>query len=211
MRLNKLYLITAIAAASSLPAFADDTGAYVLGSVGNSQPNIGQSTFDGRLGSAGATNVGSSWENSDWGWKAQLGYQFNRNFALEGGYVNLGDVSYNASYTQGTATGDYKVDGWDVAGLGILPLDNNFSMFGKLGVIDARVTADLFGTWLNGVGNANDAVTSWRPEYGFGAMYNFTRNTGLRLEFEQINGVGNSSTTGQANVDLMSLGATYRF
>jgi OOP family OmpA-OmpF porin len=211
MRLNRLYLITAIAAASSLSAFADDTGVYVLGSVGSSQPDIGQSTFDGRLGNAGATNVESSWQNSDWGWKAQLGYQFNRNFALEGGYVNLGDVSYNASYTQGTATGDYRVDGWNVAGLGILPLDNNFSMFGKLGVMDARVTTDLFGTGLGGVGNANDAVTTWRPEYGFGAMYNLTRNAGLRLEFEQINGVGNSSTTGQTNVDLMSLGATYRF
>jgi OOP family OmpA-OmpF porin len=210
LKLNKTLFIAAIAAMAS-PAFADDTGVYVLGSVGSSQPHIGQSTFDGELGNAGATNVGSSWGNSDLGWKAQLGYQFNRNFAVEGGYIDLGKVNYNAAYTQGAATGDYKVDGWNIAGLGIFPLDNNFSVFGKLGVVDARVTADLYGSELGGIGNGSYGDSRWRPEYGIGGMYNLTKDTALRVEYEQINGVGASNTTGQANVDLVSLGLSHRF
>jgi OOP family OmpA-OmpF porin len=139
-----------------------------------------------------------------------LGYQFDRNFAVEGGYINLGKVNYSAVYRQGAATGDYKVDGWNIAGLGIIPLDNHFSLFGKLGVVDARVTADLYGTGQPGVNNGSFGDTSWRPEYGFGGMYNFTRETALRLEYEQVNGVG-SNATGRANVDLLSLGVSHRF
>jgi len=210
MKLARTLLIAAVAAGAA-PAVAADSGFYGLGSVGDSRPHVGQSAFDGRLGNAGATGINSSWDDSDWGWKAQLGYQFNPNFALEGGYVNLGKVDYRAAYTQGGATGDYKVDGWNVAGLGIVPLDDRFSLFGKLGVINARTSADLNGSGLGGVGNGNFGDTRWRPDYGIGGMYNLTRNTGLRLEYERFDGVGDAATTGDANVDLISLGVSHKF
>lgn len=37
------------------------------------------------------------------GYKLQLGYKFNENFAVEGGYVNLGKTEYNASYNYKTS------------------------------------------------------------------------------------------------------------
>jgi OOP family OmpA-OmpF porin len=210
LKLTKISLIAAIATIAPT-AFADGTGIYVLGSLGDSQPHMGQSTFDGHLGNAGATNVGSTWDDNDWGWKAQIGYQFDRNFAVEGGYVNLGQVNYNAAYSQGAATGNYQVDGWNIAGLGILPLDDSFSLFGKLGAIDARTTAELSGSGLGGVGNGQYESTRWRPDYGFGGMYNLTKNTALRLEYERFDGVGDPNTTGQTNIDLVSLGVSHQF
>jgi len=209
VKLTKIFFVS-VFAATAVPAFAD-SGFYGLGSIGDARPQIGQSTFDSRLSNAGATGINSSWDDSDWGWKAQLGYQFNPNFALEGGYVNLGKFDYNTSYAQGAATGDYKVDGWNIAGLGIIPLDSNFSVFGKLGMVDARTSADLNGSGLGGGANGNFGNTRWRPDYGIGGMYNLTQNTGLRLEYERFDGVGDPGTTGQANVDLVSLGISHKF
>jgi OOP family OmpA-OmpF porin len=211
MKLNKKYFLSAIAATMVAPAFADTTGYYVLGNLGSARPNVGQSTFDGQLANAGATTLGSSWDSSDLGWKAQLGYQFNPNFAMEGGYINLGKVNYSATYDQGTATGDYKVDGFNIAALGIIPLDNNFSLFGKVGLVDARVSADLNGSGLGGIGNGSFSETRWRPEYGVGGIYSLSKDTDLRIEYERVNGVGDVNTTGQANVDLVSLGISYKF
>src|SRR6185369_15735790 len=36
-------------------------------------------------------------DKTDTGWKAYLGYRFNRFFALEGGYVDLGEASFNTT------------------------------------------------------------------------------------------------------------------
>lgn len=36
---------------------------------------------------------------------ATVGYRFNQNFAVEGGYVDLGKASYSANFTGGNANG----------------------------------------------------------------------------------------------------------
>ena len=207
MKFKALFSTTVIAALTA-PAFGGDL--YGLGSIGGTQTHLGQSTFDGQLGNAGATGLNSTLEDGDFGWKLQLGYQFNPNFALEGGYVDLGKIHYNASYDQGNATGDYKAGGFNVAGLGILPLNEKFSVFGKLGFIDARVTSNLGTTGLGGAASSFGS-TQWRPNYGIGGMYNVSKSTSVRVELERFDGIGDESTSGRANIDFLSVGLSHKF
>jgi opacity protein-like surface antigen len=47
-------------------------------------------------------------------------------------------------------------------------------------------------------------------KFGIGASYSFTRNLALRAEFERFLDVGDSDT-GEGDVDLISIGVTFRF
>src|SRR5688572_5974462 len=72
-------------------------------------------------------------------WKVFGGYRFNSNFALEGGYGDVG--KFVASDPGGTASIEGNV--WDVVGVGIIPIGDH-GVFGKLGIYrsEAKGRAD---------------------------------------------------------------------
>lgn len=202
-------LVSVIIAGSASIAQAGDF--YVMGAVGRTSLDVNKGDIDNAVRSAGATALSSSLDKNDTGYKVQLGYQVNPYFAVEGGYVNLGKANYRASFTGGTANAEVKADGWNIAALGIYPFNDQFSIFGKLGVIDAKVTASATATGPAGSATASDSSTKLKPNYGIGAMYNVTKAVAIRAEYERFNKLGNSSTTGEANIDLLSLGVSYKF
>ncbi len=208
MKLKKITVLVLFSTAVA-PAFA--AGGYVLGSVGQSDLRVDKSKLDDLVRTAGGTNVSSSLDSKDTAYKLQLGYQFNPYFAVEGGYVDLGKANYSASYTQGTASGNLKVTGWNIAAVGIYPLSDAFSMFGKLGVIDAKVEGSGSGTGLAGDIGITANSTKWRANYGLGLTYNATRNLGVRLEWERFDKVGETDKTTQFNADLISVGLQFSF
>lgn len=77
--------LLAVLAAATVPAFAGE--AYFVGSVGRSTLDIKKSDWDGELADAGITVTSSSLEKVGTGYKVQFGYQVNRHFAVEGGFV----------------------------------------------------------------------------------------------------------------------------
>lgn len=196
-------------AGSITPAQAGDF--YVLGSVGRSSIDQGKTEIDNVLRSVGATGLASTLSTHDTGYKVQLGYQFNPNWAVEGGYVDLGKTTYSATYTGGAATVSAKATGWNVAAVGMLPIDNAFALFGKLGVIYGKVEVNASATGPGGAASASDSAAKWKPNYGIGATYNFNKNMAVRAEYEQFNKLGDSSTIGTSNVDLFSVGIAVKF
>lgn len=206
----KACVVAALLAASITPALAGDF--YVLGSVGrSSMKDNSKSNADAVLAAAGFRNISSSLDTTDTGYKLQLGYQYNPNFAVEAGYVDLGKEKYSATYTGGSASATAKAAGWNIAAVGIVPLNDQFSLFGKLGLIDAKV--ETSGTVSLGAASAsaNASATKWKPNYGIGATYNFTKTVGMRAEYERFQKLGDSNTTGESNVDLLSLGVVVKF
>jgi len=164
------------------------------------------------------SNISSSRDKSEHGAKLQLGYQFDPNFAVEGGYVDLGKTNYLATYTLtplfGTATRtsstrEVRMTGWNISGVGILPIDERFSLFGKLGMIRTQVkTTDSGAGFVTG---GNYTHHKWRPTYGIGGKFAFNQNIGIRAELDRYDDLGESSTTGKADVNLWSLGVEGRF
>ena len=193
----------------SASAFAGDV--YILGSVGQASTNINKSNLDNSLIDAGVTGLSSSTKETDTGYKLQLGYQFNQYFAVEGGYVNLGEAKYSANFTGGNAKATAKVDGWNIDAVGILPVNDKFSLFGKLGTFAAHTKVDVSANGPGGSATGSATANNWSTHYGIGASYALTKSVGLRVEYEKFDKVGKDNSTGKADVDLWSVGVAYKF
>ncbi|TFW30415.1 hypothetical protein E4L96_00085 [Massilia arenosa] len=91
-----------------------------------------------------------------------LGYQINQNFAAELGYRRLADTTVRfAGYNV-----DAKVDQTAISVLGIVPLQKNFSVYGRLGYNHLKAKASLAGY------SASDSDN--KVLYGVGVTYAFT-------------------------------------
>ena len=143
-------------------------------------------------------------------WKFFAGYQFNPNFALEGGYTDLGRFSGTTTVTApaaGLATGKWEASSpLNLAAVGIYPVRDRFSVFGKLGLALTKVNVSITPP-----APANLSATRVQPLLGVGLRYDFTKAFGVRGEFERFNNVGDGSNTGQTPINVWSLSAQYRF
>lgn len=186
---------------------APDQALYIGLSGGQSMTQAGGGEIGNALSSAGLAPTGSSLDDTDTGWKLYLGYQFNPNFAVEGGYVDLGKFSFSSTTAAGSLSGDLKTkNGVFVDAVGIIPLQNNFSIFGKLGLYSIK--SELNGSGSGGSVSASH--TTGDITYGLGAGYDFTRNLAARVEWERFNKVGDNATA-KSDLDLVSVGVLYKF
>ena len=141
-------------------------------------------------------------DESDTSFKVFGGNQVNENIAFEFFYMDLGEAS-------ATASGDtYKSE---VTGLGVSLLaggkvGQNFSLFGKVGLMlwDADVTVDVAGV---GSGSASDDGTDLL--FGVGAKYDFSDKAAVRLEYELIDIDNFDAGTGDFKV--LTLGFLFGF
>jgi OOP family OmpA-OmpF porin len=213
MNIKYLALLSSMMAVS----YTQAENFYVLGSVGQSRFGSGSGASEGALTSSAHLTVddnpgsASRFDSRDLGYKLQFGYNFNQNFAVEGGYVDLGQQNYHVNFDSGSGHAKTSDNGLNIAALGIIPVEGPFSVFGKVGVIDAKVDYHLSGSDAGGsFADAHEKI-KFSPEYGVGVMYSLNDVADLRVEAERFADLGKKSTTGENNVDLLSLGVSYRF
>jgi len=108
------------------------------------------------------------------------GYQFHRNIAAEFGYGMLFDK------------GGAEVTSLELVAVGIFPVMDKLSVIGKLGFAKLEVEAGAFSD------DSTDLT------YGVGVQYDFTRNLGVRAQWQRYD-------TDPTEVDLLSVGIVYRF
>jgi OOP family OmpA-OmpF porin len=179
-------VVIALGAALSGAAVAAETPVYIGGSWGQARPN-----FDT---AGGAANTGGGVNSSDGAYKFFAGYQFHKNFSVEGTYVNLGSftsVSGNA----------FEPTGWGLSLVGMMPLGNNISLLGRLG--EYKMRQRMKPTSIS--------ESSWSPAFGIGLQYDFNQNFNARAEFERIQKIGSNATTVSNDTNLYTLGLGYRF
>jgi len=192
-------------------AHAQDTGWYAGANAGVTNAKQTGGGIDGAYANQGVT-AGSSLDKTDNIYSLNLGYQFHKNFALEGGYVDLGKYNFNSNISApatDTASGDYRVKGWTTTAVGILPLQNGFSAYGKLGAVFAdtkfNVASNTGATTLN-----STSKSSTRPLYGLGVSYDFSKQVVGKAEWTRYDGLGND-LTGKADIDTYTVGVAYKF
>jgi OOP family OmpA-OmpF porin len=165
----------------------------VAGGAAAQQPSLSSAYVGGTLGQAeykdGCAGV-SDCDEKDTAWRILGGYQFNRYFAAELGYHNLGEVSTPAGAVEGTA--------WELVGIAAYPLVDKLSIYGKLGLYRGELEAP-------GADEKNSDVT-----YGLGLQYDFLRNVGVRGEWQRYSKMGGGDVT-ETDVDVLSVGVVYRF
>jgi len=175
--------------AVSAPAIAQqsDAGWYIGGSYG-------MTSFD--IDTAGI--ISPSLDDSDSGFKIFGGFQFTKNWGMEFGYVDFGKAGLAGSVFGIPFTSDVGVTAFTFAGTGTLPLNESFSLLGKVGLW-------MWDTGCSGaicVSSASDSDTDLF--YGIGARYNINKNLSVQVEFETFSAEDDS-------VNMTSVGLRYKF
>lgn len=209
---NKIYLAAFAAAASLITgqAYGADEGFYLGAGIGYTRATPDNA---GVLASSGAPAGSSiSSDKSSFGWKEYGGYQFNKNIALELSFADLGKYDFTFTRPGFTpATGKITINGFGISAVGILPLDNKFSLIGRLGgfysTLNASTSINAFTAGTATSGKDRKFV----PNFGVGANYELTKSLGLRAEIERFSGMGSSSKSIKTDVNLLSAGVYYRF
>lgn len=151
-------------------------------------------------------DISGSCDDTDTGWKIFAGYEFNQYLSLEGGYADLGESDADTIVLGIPVSADAEITGFFLSGIASWPINDSFSVFGKLGAIywDVETDADGGGISVSEDENGTDLM------FGVGAQYDFTDNIGIRAEWERFNDVGDSDT-GESDIDLISGSLVYRF
>lgn len=205
--MNKQLLIIAMAAGLGMTAAqAADTGFYIGGSFGKSKvSDFSSSDLNTELASLGVTAT-STTEDGDSGLKVFAGYRIMKYLAVEGAYANLGEVSARVITTApvaGTANIELENTAITLSALGILPLNDKFSLFGRLGLNVWNVDVSASGTGSGGA-TYSDSDDGTGVVYGLGAAYNLTPNLNLRVEWERYDFDG-------SDLDFASVGLGWSF
>src|SRR5712692_369437 len=122
-------------------------------------------------------------ENKDLGndkdnaWRAFVGYDFNKFFALEAGYVDLGATESGST--------NARIRGPELVGILSLPVTDEFAIFAKGGAHRLETKTS------NPFGSSTDRDT--RATYGAGLKYAFNNNVSVRGELERFE-VSNNNT-----------------
>jgi OmpA-OmpF porin, OOP family len=169
---------------TSNAAFAGDNGFYVGANLGIGKPEIDTTNGTDKTSSA----VGG----------ALLGYKFNKYLALEGQYTGIGKVTDKVN-------GSAKGDAASLTAIGILPLNDEFNLYGKLGVAHTKTTVS------SNLAPMNDATRN-AITYGLGSEYNFNKNVGMRLEWNHYNAaIDTVNNKDNVNANVVSVGVVYNF
>lgn len=161
--------------------------------------SIGQSDVDDEI-TTGLIDSGTV-DGKDTAWKIFGGYMFNRHFGIEAAYINAGEVSYSGTFSGFPVTGGkVELTAFNVSVLGNLPINEQFSVFGKVGLFSWEAEAsDITGGFpFSGSDDGTDV------SFGVGVGYNFTPNFGVRAEYELFQ-------TDNADASLISIGLVWRF
>lgn len=207
----KLKYLCALAAASASTLASAQW--YAAAAIGTTNTSI--STTE--LAVAGATASSISRKEDDVGYKLQLGYQFNRNFALEGGYLDLGKFNATRNVTApavGSVRGDAKADGWNLMAVGILPMADRIALLGKIGTIYSTTKVDLSTT--GAVTLAPGILPSYSKSefnlaYGLGLQYDINKSLSVRAEWESFADLRASDAASKSTVNLYALALLVRF
>lgn len=209
---NTLLLVSCLAGVAHA-----DNGFYMVGSVGQSRFRGDDGDILKQIRPSGVTMTSSSFDKDDTGYKVQIGYQFASTLAIEGGYIDFGEMR---SKVRGVNSGfifvqnkSYESTGWNLNLVNTLPLGEQFSLLFKFGVIQAKVEAKTYAALSNGNSiSERKSSTDIRPLFGLGANYNYNEHIGARLEWERFTKIGSQSETLlEGDMDMFSAGLIYKF
>jgi OOP family OmpA-OmpF porin len=116
------------------------------------------------------------------------GYTFNENFAAEVAYSDFGSHDYGGT--------TLKSSGLSISGVGSFPINQQFSLFAKLG---------FASTTLDPSGNPTEDDTDMT--YGIGGQFNVNKQVGIRLGYD----VYKVGTSPSADEKVMSVGGVFKF
>jgi opacity protein-like surface antigen len=191
--MNKL-LVALIASAAAMSAAQAQTTTAPRAYVG-----AGIASVDHEFKISGAGNADTE------GYKASGklfgGYDFNQTWGVEAGYTDYRSADVNYSIGGVNARGETKGHSTYLAGKATMPINEQVSLYGKLGVAHNKSELETINAAQNMSRSKNEA-------YGaVGAQYSLNENVSLVAEYERY---GKSKDFGPS-ADVLTIGAKYSF
>jgi OOP family OmpA-OmpF porin len=215
-------LLLSAAALTPLAAHAADSNWYAVIALGQTSFDIDKGDLDGALNAAGLDVDSSKLDDNDTGYKIQAGYKFSENFALQGGYTELGRADYSGDAVPTLLIdnfhlgADVKAYGFNIDAVGILPLGAGFSAFGKAGLVitETEVSASVDATGVGGSVSVDDdeSETGVSPSIGLGLSFDLNETLSVRVEYERVFALKTADDDiDDIDADLATLGLVARF
>lgn len=232
----KKVITTAVLGVSALGVMAANAatpGVYVSGQLGYANTHMGNKiniANDMKLFPENIISDVSVNRISDNGiaGRLALGYQFNQNFALEMGYMQLRGNKVNATYKLGVDEDNKGIlenanltlnqNAIDLVVKGILPVTSNLNVYGKLGAAYLTTTASAKTNIVGPDGSAfipqltfdfpEVAKHKLAPEAAIGVSYDITPNVSVDTSWTHIQPVGKNRP---GNIDFVAVGLGYHF
>lgn len=206
-----LLALALLGAVSSSAVFAQDApGWYVGGNIGATQSDFNNDSINSTLAGRGFRVNAMTEDDSSSGYKLFGGYQLNRNFAVEGGYYDLGRFSYNSTTTPpGSFGGSTRVKGLNLDLVGTLPLTDRFSVIGRVGAAYARSRASVATTGFVPFNLFETSKNDTYAKVGLGLQYALTEALAVRAELERYR--VHDPVRNRGYIDMASVGLIYRF
>ena len=196
------------------PLASAEPGPYALMSIGQTSIDARASRLDAELLDIGFSSARTSVDETSTGIRMFGGYRFNQYFAVEGGYLDFGETTLNATTTGPPATAYQETDasGFSVQAVGNWPITERIGVHAKLGGVYWNARAK-FRVALDGAPwdawSENESGSDW--VYGLGVNAAINEHLSMRLEYEVYRNVGEPSKTGQSDVDFVSAGLVVYF
>ena len=195
----KKLLIASVLIAAGSTAYAADTGNYVFGNLGAS--NNQWTLKDGAANRAGVSSTKVSDDDASEGLvELGVGKRINDNFAVEGSYLRQGD----GTALNGAGKLDY--DAFRAAALGIIPVNDQFEVYGK---VSANYIRSKFTSSNAALESSKDNTVGLG--LGVGAAYKLNKQVSLRAEYEGIGNIEHKDITDTAPAAALKVGMTYLF
>ncbi|KAF1044504.1 MAG: hypothetical protein GAK35_01703 [Herbaspirillum frisingense] len=142
--------------------------------------------------------------------RAMIGYQFNKNLALELGYFATDDFKQSGTVPGTSATYDAKADAKG-ADLAVVYKFTEFvpGLFLKAGATYSKVSASATAR-VNGaaIASASDSVSGTGYLVGLGYEFTVSQNLGARLGYTRYEKLGGENDN---KLNMFSVGLKYQF
>jgi opacity protein-like surface antigen len=165
-------------------------------------------------------NMTSSTENTDFGYQATFGYRFTRYFAAELALAQFGelkstakaDMDFGQGFVPTSVSLSFATGGVLISAVGILPFNDKFEMYGRLGYLLTSSERELSsrvdgqsGGFGSADGDSQDLV------YGIGFAWHINQIYSIRSEFQQLDQIGQENRTGTEDLTVIGVGLIVRF
>jgi outer membrane protein OmpA-like peptidoglycan-associated protein len=211
MKFDRKVLLAGLVAPAfaAATAYGAEPGFYIGASGGQSTleasgstPRLSVMPYDGN-GESRKFDI----NEDDTGYKGYIGYQFLPWLGVEGGYVELGNVSKDFMIGDTQVDGELSAGGWEGFVVASLPL-GPFDVFAKVGGFTGDIKADgkIKRPGMPSEHFSESSDSESMLAYGGGIAYNFGHgHWSLRTEYEEYD------TSNLDKLYLVSAGLTYHF
>ena len=209
LRVIAAAVLSIVSVPTALAQYSDSYY-YLGGGVGKARVEINDERVTRPLFGTGLTATNINRDNHDTAYKLFGGYQFNRNFAVEAGYFNLGTFGFSATTaTLGAFSGQVKIQGFNLDLVGTLPLSERFSVFARAGAQAAKTGDTYSGNRPVSTFNPSPSKREVNYKAGVGLQFEVNPSFLVRAEAERYR---ISDTVGKkGNADMVSVSLVFPF